>query len=123
MVGHTGTGGARRATAARAVAGVLVLAFAGAGMMRVRIDRAAQGSSAESPVVYVTSGETLKKFSFGYSGLLADIYWTRAVQYYGRERLAGRRGFQMLAPLLRVATTLDPHLVIAYRFGAIFLAE
>ena len=62
MVGHTGTGGARRATAARAVAGVLVLAFAGAGMMRVRIDRAAQGSSAESPVVYVTSGETLKKF-------------------------------------------------------------
>ena len=29
----------------------------------------------------------------------------------------------MLAPLLRVATTLDPHLVIAYRFGAIFLAE
>ncbi|HUI41094.1 MAG TPA: hypothetical protein VL523_03905 [Terriglobia bacterium] len=101
----------------------LALAFLGAGMIRVRIDRGAQNPGALSPVVYVTSGETLRRFSFGYSGLLADVYWTRAVQYFGRERLAGRSELQTLAPLLRVATTLDPHLLIAYRFGAIFLAE
>jgi len=31
--------------------------------------------------------------------------------------------FDLLWPLLDVATTLDPRLVVAYRFGAIFLSE
>ena len=31
--------------------------------------------------------------------------------------------FDLLWPLLDVATTLDPHLIVAYRFGAIFLSE
>ena len=31
--------------------------------------------------------------------------------------------FDLLAPLLRITTDLDPHLIIAYRFGAIFLTE
>jgi len=31
--------------------------------------------------------------------------------------------YELLAPLLRITTELDPHLLIAYRFGAIFLTE
>ena len=102
---------------------VLIAALAGSLLVRMRIDREAAESGQSSPVIYVRSGETLRRLSFGYEGLLADIYWTRAVQYFGRERLAGHSGFDLVGPLLRATTTLDPHLVVAYRFGAIFLAE
>lgn len=71
--------------------------------------------------LYLPSGTVLARMSLGYSGLLADIYWTRAVQYYGRKRLNHDVRYDLLGPLLRVTTELDPHLLIAYRFGAIFL--
>ena len=38
------------------------------------------------------TGPMLKKLSLGYDSLLADIYWTRVVQYYGRRLGHGRRG-------------------------------
>jgi hypothetical protein len=70
--------------------------------------------------------------------LAADLYWIRAIQYYGGTRLhddtpearqAAQEGatpqsrFELLYPLLDMTTTLDPRFNIAYRFGAIFLAE
>ena len=61
--------------------------------------------------------------SLGYDALLADIYWTRAVQYYGAKLPTSDRDFHLLWPLLDVATTLDPHLIAAYHFGSIFLSE
>jgi hypothetical protein len=69
------------------------------------------------------SGKFLRQLSLGYEGLLADIYWTRVVQYFGRKRLAHSTEFKLLGPLLQITTDLDPHLLIAYRFGSIFLAE
>ncbi|MGB9244310.1 MAG: hypothetical protein WCC03_13230 [Candidatus Acidiferrales bacterium] len=71
----------------------------------------------------VKSGPLLKRLSLGYDALLADIYWTRAVQYYGAKLPTSDRDFHLLAPLLDVATTLDPYLVPAYHFGAFFLSE
>ncbi len=90
--------------------------------VRREIDR--RLSSAESPadVLDVSSGVVLKRLSLGNEGLLADIYWTRAVQYFGRQRL-GHAEFPLLGPLLRITTDLDPQLVVAYRYGAVFLAE
>jgi hypothetical protein len=103
-------------------AAILIAALAGTTLLRGRVDQAAMGASF-SPTVYVSSGETLRHFTFGYEGLLADWYWTRSVQYFGRARLSGGSHFELLAPLLRATVTLDPQLLIAYRFGAIFLAE
>jgi tetratricopeptide (TPR) repeat protein len=60
--------------------------------------------------------------SLGYTGLLADIYWTRAVQYFGQQHHNGSGDFRLLAPLLEVTTELDPRLFPAYDFGANFLA-
>jgi tetratricopeptide (TPR) repeat protein len=60
--------------------------------------------------------------SLGYDGLLADIYWTRAVQYFGDKLTRGSEHFDLLAPLLEITTTLDPHLLVAYEYGANFLA-
>jgi tetratricopeptide (TPR) repeat protein len=74
-------------------------------------------------VLYLPSAKTVKAISFGYTGLIADIYWTRAVQYYGRKQLADSMAYKLLPPLLDITTTLDPHLDIAYQFGGFFLSQ
>ena len=57
--------------------------------------------------------------------MASDVYWVRAIQHYGGDRLAGdgRREYELLQPLLDLTTTLDPFFTVAYRFGAIFLSE
>jgi len=74
-------------------------------------------------VLFLPSGRVLRQLSLGYEGLLADVYWTRVVQYFGGKRLAHSTEFKLLGPLLQITTDLDPHLIIAYRFGSIFLAD
>ena len=74
-------------------------------------------------VLYLPSAKTVKAVSFGYTGLMADIYWTRVVQYYGRKQLADSMTYKLLPPLLDITTTLDPHLEIAYQFGGFFLSQ
>ncbi|MGH9326757.1 MAG: hypothetical protein ACRD2B_08755 [Terriglobia bacterium] len=104
-----------------AIGSLLVAALVLQIPLRRSLDRTQQAQPAEW--LYVSSGTLLRHMSFGYEGLLADVYWTRVVQYYGREHLSKHPRFQLLGPLLRTTTTLDPHLLVAYRFGAIFLAE
>ncbi|MGH9436213.1 MAG: hypothetical protein ACRD06_09475 [Terriglobia bacterium] len=103
---------------------LLVAALISQALLRVHMDRAASRADGEYPeTLYVSSGAWLQRLSLGYDGLLADIYWTRAIQYFGARRLERNVNFSLLGPLLRITTTLDPHLLVAYRFGAIFLAE
>jgi hypothetical protein len=78
--------------------------------------------SAPQQALYLRSPKTLRQLSLGYTGLLADIYWTRAVQYFGEQHHSGSGDFRLLAPLLEVTTELDPKLLPAYQFGANFLA-
>jgi tetratricopeptide (TPR) repeat protein len=78
---------------------------------------------------------------FTHRMLASDLYWIRAIQYFGgRARQAREQtladplappasittdplvSFDLLYPLLDITTTLDPRFNIAYRFGAIFLA-
>ena len=81
--------------------------------------------SAGESVLYVQSGEFLRRASLSNASLLADVYWIRAIQYYGGTRRAKQpaKNYESLYPLLDIATTLDPKFTIAYRFGAVFLAE
>jgi tetratricopeptide (TPR) repeat protein len=77
-------------------------------------------------ILYVRSGPALKRLTLGFNALAADVYWIRALQHYGGDRLtrtAGAERYQLLYPLLDITTTLDPYFSIAYRFGAIFLSE
>jgi hypothetical protein len=76
-------------------------------------------------LLYVRSPEALKRIVLGFDALAADLYWIRAIQHYGGDRLdAGKaRRYELLYPLLDHATALDPYFNIAYRFGAIFLSE
>src|SRR4029077_18589150 len=86
-----------------------------------RLDQIRAGAALQE-VLYISSPKALKKMSLGYDGLLADIYWTRAVQYFGGKHHEGAQHFDLLAPLLEITTTLDPHLLVAYEYGANFLA-
>jgi hypothetical protein len=45
------------------------------------------------------------------------------VQYYGDKRAHEDPNFDLLWPLLDITTTLDPQLIVAYRFGSTFLSE
>jgi hypothetical protein len=76
-------------------------------------------------LLYVRSPAALERMALGFDALAADVYWIRAIQHYGGDRL-GRgqtRRYELLYPLLDIATSLDPYFNIAYRFGAIFLSE
>ena len=79
----------------------------------------------ESQALFMPSGEALKQMALSFDALLADVYWIRAIQHYGRARLADEdeKTYELLYPLLDITTTLDPRFNIAYRFGAIFLTE
>lgn len=77
-------------------------------------------------ILYVRSGAALQRMTLGFDALAADVYWIRAIQHYGGDRLSGPQAaskYQLLYPLLDLTTTLDPYFNIAYRFGAIFLSE
>jgi tetratricopeptide (TPR) repeat protein len=77
----------------------------------------------------VTSGPAARRLAIGYQALAADLYWIRAIQHYGGTRRANvshpeqLSNYPLLYPLLDLTTSLDPYFNIAYRFGAIFLAE
>ena len=100
---------------------LLILCLASSVILLRRVDQLRARATLEE-VLYISSPKLLKKLSLGYSGLLADIYWTRAVQYFGGKHHEGASEYKLLAPLLEITTTLDPHLTIAYEFGANFLA-
>jgi tetratricopeptide (TPR) repeat protein len=134
---------------------VVVLIAAAAGLQWAR-DRDHQMSSNAEAALYVTSGKVLKRLTIGYAALAADLYWVRALQYYGGTKLrlanasetatnarsvqgavnvppllkavgdstpAAVNAYPLLYPMLDLTTTLDPLFNVAYRFGAIFLAE
>jgi hypothetical protein len=105
-----------------ALASVLIVSMSGAVLLLHRIDRLRSGATLEE-VLYLPSPRILKRMSLGYNGLVADIYWTRAVQYFGAKHRARATEYHLLAPLLDITTELDPHLIIAYQFGSTFLAQ
>ncbi len=87
---------------------------------------ARQGSEEpDQDLLYFSSPSVVKKMALGYDQLLADIYWLRTIQYFGRRDEANKRRvrFKNLAALLDITTTLDPGLLDAYHMGSIFLGE
>jgi tetratricopeptide (TPR) repeat protein len=100
---------------------LLICCLAGSILLLRSIDEMRTGATLQE-VLFISSPKVLKRMSLGYEGLLADIYWTRAVQYFGSRHHVGARHFDLLAPLLEITTGLDPHLLVAYDYGSSFLA-
>ena len=112
---------------ARSLALVVVGAMIGIGLSAaVLAARESRYPLAPVPerLLYLRSGRTADRLMLSFDALAADVYWIRSIQHYGRDlknRNQARR-FELVAPLLDLTTTLDPHFLIAYRFGAVFLA-
>ena len=100
---------------------LLVACLVGSIVFLRRIDQIRTNATLED-VLYISSPKAVQRLSLGYDGLLADLYWTRAVQYFGSRHAERASHYHLLAPLLEITTTLDPHLVVAYEFGANFLS-
>jgi hypothetical protein len=101
---------------------LLGVLLATSAMLVRRIDRVRADEPLQE-VLYIPSPKVVKRMSLGYSGVLADIYWTRVVQYFGRKHSMHAKQYVILAPLLEMTTTLDPKLLPAYEFGSVFLAQ
>ena len=121
---------------------VAVLFGTAAQLQAVRERRYPQVTEDEQTSLYLQSGTAIRRLAGAYAPLAADLYWIRTIQYYGglKHRLNPTVGtdrakpalppsyragddYGLLYPLLDITTTLDPRFNIAYRFGAIFLAE
>jgi hypothetical protein len=113
----------RKQTAA--FAGALAVMLSVVILLQIVRDRTYAYTTTDDRILYVTSGELMKRAALSYDAMLADVYWVRALQHYGGERTKsqGAKKFDLLYPLLDLTVSLDPHFVMAYRFGAIFLAE
>lgn len=106
---------------ARVAAIVLLLSLAGSLVTLHAIDGVRRGTTLQE-ALYIRSATALRRMSLGYTGLLADVYWTRAVQYFGSRFHENAQDFSLLPPLLEITTELDPRLIPAYELGANFLA-
>ena len=111
--------GMRGRMAGAAAVGVVLLLFP----LQRAISRTLGAMESGEPQLIVSSGPLLQKLSMGYAPLMADIYWTRAIQNFGTHLANQDANVSLLAPLLNITVTLDPQLKVAYQFGAIFLAE
>jgi hypothetical protein len=114
--------------------------FAGAISVQAARERAYPVPVVDEETLTLTSGSMVRRLSLAFTGLAADLYWIRAIQYYGSTKRKLEAEFParmpppslvadptinypLLYPLLDLTTTLDPRFNVAYRFGAIFLAE
>jgi tetratricopeptide (TPR) repeat protein len=104
-----------------AIAGtVLICSMVSAALLTRAVDHLRPTAPLQE-MLYVSSPKLLKRLCLGYDGLLADIYWTRTVQYFGGNHSRGGGTYKLLWPLLNITTQLDPHLIPAYEFGETFL--
>ena len=102
---------------------ILPLGFAGIWPLQHRIDAQRAALGVDRDDILLRSAALVKAISLEYAPFIADVYWTRVVQYYGSKRIRGETNLQLLWPLLDITTTLDPQLLVAYRFGAVFLSQ
>jgi tetratricopeptide (TPR) repeat protein len=74
--------------------------------------------------LYLQSGKAADRLALSFDAVMSDVYWIRTIQHYGRDLKNRKRinRFELLYPLFDLTTTLDPRFLIAYRFGAMFLA-
>ena len=109
----------------RVIPAVLVVLMAAVVGLQALVSERRPDPIAHGGLLYIRSGEFLKRAALSYRALAADVYWIRTVQHYGGTKRSTdeQRRYDLLYPLLDLTTALDPQFDIVYRFGAIFLAE
>lgn len=103
----------------------LVALLISATTMQIALEGTLERPAAKSGVYWIQSPALMRRLAVGFDAIWADVYWIRAVQYYGSTSLSTdeNKNFDQLYPLLDITTSLDPHFNIAYRFGSMLLSE
>src|SRR5207247_9766088 len=101
---------------------IALLMTAAVALQRVR-DRAFGIRRVEDSSLYMTSPASVQRLALEYRAMAADLYWIRALQYFGGTRrmvAAGQpiadenqRQYAALYPLLDLTTSLDPRFNLA----------
>ena len=102
----------------RALAVLVVLACA-AFVVAYQVSRPAQAPA--DPRVFVPSPTFFLDFSPSFRTSIADAYYLRMIQYYGEHLQSGH--LESLPAMVDLVTTLSPHFMRAYRFGAFALVD
>lgn len=97
------------------LAAVAVLTAAVHGQMPTQ-GRAARGD------VFVPRPEVAEITALGFDAAVSDYYWLQAVQVVGSQSIVEHKA-ELLAALIDVVTTLNPHVDHAYRFAAVWLTD
>jgi tetratricopeptide (TPR) repeat protein len=113
----------RRATYGVLLGAAVLGGFVSVWKLQERVDAERTRLQLENEELALRSPAVMKKLSLEYAPLMGAIYWTRAVQYFGGKHQVKGQNLDQLWPLLDIATTLDPNLLVAYRFGATFLSD
>lgn len=113
----------KRASYGLLLGAALLAGFVGVWKLQERVDAERTALRLEADELTLRSPGVMKKLSLEYAPLMGAIYWTRAVQYYGQKHHLGDQNLELLWPLLDISSTLDPNLIVAYRFGATFLSD
>src|SRR5438105_2772735 len=90
------------------LAAIALLVSSAVGVAIAR-DRRYPPNPVEDRVLYINSGSLMDKVALSYDALLADVYWIRAIQQYGYDRLhpEAPERYSLLYPLLDLTTSLD----------------
>src|ERR1700741_3559618 len=91
-------------------AACLVVSMAACVLLLHHIDEIRPQTTAED-TLYINSPKVIRRASLGFNGLMACVYWTRAVQYFGHRHYTRQQTYNELAPLLEITTALDPHML------------
>jgi tetratricopeptide (TPR) repeat protein len=112
--------------------GVVIFGMAATVCLHKLIDSHSpvSNSAVEEEQLYITSNAA-HYLSLGFRGFVADWYWMRSLQYVGKKIMSvpqeveiddlGQLNLKLLAPLLDIATTLDPEFVEPYEYASMIL--
>ncbi|MDD3642496.1 MAG: hypothetical protein PHQ19_03425 [Candidatus Krumholzibacteria bacterium] len=100
------------------IACVALAALAGSA----RLIEPVAAAKATVGIAYLPTSECARMAALGYRELAADLYWFKAVQYYGGYRL-DQNDIELFSHLADLITDLDPQFTGAYRLSAIVITE
>jgi len=92
----------------------------GAGFGRAGLDRLGAGQRPAQELLYLPNGKYLRAMSLGHPGLMADLVYLWAIQYYS-DYERGDRYRYVEHVFGSVIGELDPHYVDPYWLGAMIL--
>ncbi len=101
----------------RVAAAVLILSCGAFMGLKLRMDRIPREKVPGSSIIYIPSGKHLKYAALGHSGLVADLIYIWAIQYYSTYSIPDR--FDHLDHIFSIISELDPFFLDPYEIGAL----